>query len=653
MSFSLGPRLKDALVLLAIAAFSCGVAGGLFMGLPFLRTMETWLMDFRVATLLPPEPQHPDIIIAGITEDTLAQFPYRSPVDRAFVADLIQTLEEKGARAILLDVLLDQSTEPEKDAALKRVLEESRIPLVVSYGGKDEGLTEKQQAYLNDFVPLRLRGFANLQKDGFDGVARWTFKGKNLPDGTFLPGVAAIMVARLGYPAPQLGDHFDLAYRGRPDTATTPFRQFPAHMVKVLPAKWFKDKIVLVGADLSDRDRHATPFRAASSGMEGVQPGVVIHAHSIGQLLDGRLAPGRGMAVALVTLGMAGLLGMLLGRVEIALWMRGLIGLVLMGLLWVGGFALFRYSGQMIPLMSPTVALGIAIWMTDIYTGRKERDQRKFIQQAFSKYLSPALLDEIVKDPSKLSLDPKRREMSFIFTDVAGFTTISESMEAAQLADVMNRYLDGVVKVVFSHGGTVDKFIGDAVFAIFNAPKDQDDHAVQAARCGLAIDAFSEAFLASEIAAGRNFGMTRIGVHTGSASIGNFGAAERFEYTALGDAVNTAARLEGMNKYFGTRVALSGANARLCQGIAMRPIGRVVLKGKTEPIDVFEPLAGDEDGFAARYCAAYALMDAGDAAAIAAFAALVDERPDDGPSALHAKRMAQGEVSSIIVMTDK
>ena len=157
MSFSLRPGLKDALVLLAIAAFSAGVGGGLFMGLPFLRTMETWLMDFRVATLLPPEPQHPDIIVVGITEDTLAQFPYRSPVDRAFVADLIHTLEEKGARAILLDVLLDQSTEPEKDSALKRVLEETRIPLVVSYGGADEGLTEQQQAYLDDFVPLRLR----------------------------------------------------------------------------------------------------------------------------------------------------------------------------------------------------------------------------------------------------------------------------------------------------------------------------------------------------------------------------------------------------------------------------------------------------------------------------------------------------------------
>ncbi len=653
MSFSLRPALKDVLVLLAIAAFSAGVGGGLFMGLPFLRTMETWLMDFRVATLLPPEPQHPDIIVVGITEDTLAQFPYRSPVDRAFVADLIHTLEEKGARAILLDVLLDQSTEPEKDAALKRVLEETRIPLVVSYGGADEGLTEKQQAYLNDFVPLRLRGFANLQKDGFDGVARWIFRGKNLPDGTFLPGVAASMVARLDYPAPQLGDNFDLAYRGRPDSATTPFKQYASHLVKVLPAKWFKDKIVLVGADLSDRDRHATPFRAVSSGKEGIQPGVVIHAHSIAQLLDGRSAPGRSMGIALVTLGIAGLLGMLLGRVEIALWIRGLLGIALMGVLWIGGFALFRYSGQMIPLMSPTVALGLGIWMTDIYTGRKERDQRKFIQQAFSKYLSPALLDEIVKDPSKLSLDPKRREMSFIFTDVAGFTTISESMEAAQLADVMNRYLDGVVKVVFSHGGTVDKFIGDAVFAIFNAPKDQDDHAVQAARCGLAIDAFSEAFLAGEVAAGRNFGMTRIGVHTGSASIGNFGAAERFEYTALGDAVNTAARLEGMNKYFGTRVALSGANARLCQGIAMRPIGRVVLKGKTEPIEVFEPLAGDEDGFAARYCAAYALMDAGDAAALAAFDALIAERPGDGPSGLHAKRLAQGDISSIIVMTDK
>lgn len=620
---------------------------------PFLQGIENWVADYRVATMTPAQPQQADIVIVAINEDTLARFPYRSPVDRAFLAGVLRTVEAKGAKAVLLDVLLDQPTEPEKDQALADAIRALKIPLVVSHGGAEEGLTEAQVAYLNEFVPADKRGWANLVKDNLDGTVRWIFPGKNGADGQWQAGVVPALATHLGLNPPR--ELTPIAWRGRPDAQTTAFRQFPAHAVAVLPPAWFKDKIVLVGADLSDRDRHITPFRTAFAGNAGVLPGITVHAHALSQLLEGRTAPAQGMGLALGVGLIAAGLGLVLGLVEISLWLRALLGLGLVVGIWLLAGPAFARGNILLPQIGPSLSVMLGLWLTDIWRGRRDRDQKRFVQAAFAKYLSPALLDDILKDPSKLSIDPKRRDMSYVFTDVAGFTTISEGMDATTLADVMNRYLDGMVKVVFAHGGTVDKFIGDAVFALFGAPRDMADHAARAAACALELDRFAQGFLAAETDAGRPFGVTRIGVHSGPASVGNFGSDARFEYTALGDAVNTAARLEGLNKYFGTRVAMSGATAERCPDIARRSIGRIVLKGKTEPIAVFQPLAAEEaeGGFMQRYAQAYAAMAAGQAEALALFQALAAARPEDGPVALHLERLDQGASDDLVVMSDK
>lgn len=620
---------------------------------PFLQGIDNWVADYRVATLTPARPQQPDIVIAAITEDTLARFPYRSPVDRAFLADLLRVLEAKGAKAILLDVLLDQPTEPEKDQALAASIRDLRIPLVVSHGGAAEGLTEAQVAYINAFVPAERRGWANLVKDNLDGTVRWIFPGKPAPDGHWQAGVVPALAAHLGLGPPTVLTA--IAWRGRPDAATAPFRQFPAHAVPVLPTAWFKDKLVLVGADLSDRDRHVTPFRTAFAGNAGILPGITIHAHALSQLLEGRTAPEQGVLLAVIAGLIAACLGLVLGMVEISLWLRAVLGLGLVAGIWLLAGPAYAHANLLLPQIGPSLSVMLGLWLTDIWRGRQERDQKRFVQAAFSKYLSPALLDDILKDPSKLSIDPKRRDMSYVFTDVAGFTTISEGMDATTLADVMNRYLDGMVKVVFAHGGTVDKFIGDAVFALFGAPRDMADHAARAAACALDLDRFAQGFLAAETEAGRPFGVTRIGVHSGPASVGNFGSDARFEYTALGDAVNTAARLEGLNKYFGTRVAMSGATADRCPDLPRRSIGRIVLKGKTEPIAVYQPLTEEEarGAFMRAYQQAYAAMAAGDAVAVEQFDDLAVLRPDDGPVAMHRDRLARGGDSDLVVMSDK
>ncbi len=640
-------------IVLAIVLAAGLLPVGLVRLAPFLQGIENWVADYRIATRTPAQPQQPDLVIAAINEETLARFPYRSPVDRAFLAGLLRTLEAKGAKAILLDVLLDQPTEPAKDQELYGAIRALKIPLVISHGGAAEGLTEGQVAFINGFVPVEKRGYANLVKDNLDGTVRWIFPGKMAPDGQWQPGVVPALAELLGLtPSREL---LPIAWRGRPDADTAPFRQFPAHAVPLLPAGWFKDKIVLVGADLSDRDRHSTPFRTAFAGNAGVIPGITIHAHAMSQLLEGRQPPRQGLDLAIAVGLLAAALGLILGLVEIALGLRLALGLGIIAGLWLLAGPAFTAANILLPQIGPSLSVMLGLWLADIWRGRRERDKRRFVQAAFTKYLSPVLLDDLMKDPSKLSIDPKRREMSYVFTDVAGFTTISEGMDATTLADVMNRYLDGMVKVVFAHGGMVDKFIGDAVFALFGAPRDMPDHAARAAACALELDRFAQTFLAGELAAGRPFGMTRIGVHSGPASVGNFGSEARFEYTALGDAVNTAARLEGLNKYFGTRVAMSGATAARCPDIARRPIGRIVLKGKTEPIEVFQPLSAEEAGSSLmrRYAEAYAMMAAGDPVAPALFAALAQSHPQDGPTALHHARLSKGEADDMVVMSDK
>lgn len=647
------PRLREILILAGIVIAASAICLAVFNLSSQLKQVETYFADLRVA-LRPSEPIDPNIIIVTINEDTLAQFPYRSPVDRKYLADLLRKIEARGARGILLDILFDQGTEEEKDNYMKETIRGIKIPLAISYGLKEDAyLTDEQQEYLDDFVPFEIRGFANMVYDQINITARWIFPGKNLPDGRFLPSVTARLAAKLGVTPPK--EQVTIDYRGQPDYATQPFPMYPSQNIDVLPKEWFANKIVLVGGDYGFIDRKRVPMAVTRPGNLGEIPGIEVLAYALSQIMDGRPGPDIPFPIEVAIVVAFAAIGMALGRMDTKLtYSIGGALLLIIGY-WIFGYELYRSITKLVPLVTPTVSMAIALWATASYVGQQDRNQKKFIQQAFSKYLSPALLEEIVRDPTSLSLDARRREMSFIFTDVAGFTTISESMDASELALVLNRYLDGVCRVIFAHGGTVDKFIGDAVFAIFNAPRSQEDHAKRAVQCALAIDEFADRFLREENERGAKFGMTRIGVHSGSASVGNFGSADRFEYTALGDAVNTAARLEGLNKYFGTRVCVSGAAAAQSPEQPFRRLGQVVLKGKTQAIEVMEPLSAEraQSDFIKEYNAAFALLEAGKEEAVAAFTTLHEKYPDDGPVELHLERIKEGARDIRVEMSDK
>jgi adenylate cyclase len=247
------------------------------------------------------------------------------------------------------------------------------------------------------------------------------------------------------------------------------------------------------------------------------------------------------------------------------------------------------------------------------------------------------------------------RECSFVMTDLAGFTSMMEKYEPAMLSSLLNEYLNSMIEIAFAHDGTLDRIVGDAVAVMFSAPVVQPDHAARAVRCALAMDKFANAFSQSQQARGVPFGRTRIGVNTGDVMVGNFGGKVMLDYRALGDAINTAARLETINGQLGTRMCISGSTVSQIENFRGRPGGRLVLKGKTVPITVYEPLTEEEDASerVAQYRVAYALMDAESPEAGEAFKLLSTQYPDDPLVNYHAKRYAAGDAGSLVVMSKK
>ncbi len=639
-------------LLIAAAAALLSVAA--VTRIPFAVMGERWLADYRVATLLPSQEQQPDIVVVAVTEDTLAAFPYRSPLDRDFLASLVETLERDGVRAIGVDILLDQPTEPAKDARLRSVLAAARIPIVVAAAAAETGLDPRQTAYLRDFVPASMRGLTNLAADGYDGTVRTTYPGGRSADGTALRGLPFELAAKLGIAVPDRPT--SIAWHGRPSPAIPPFRTVPAQAVRLLPPGWLAGRIVLIGAELSLTDRHRTPFSTVRRGPGALMPGIEIHAHVLAQLLEGRRPGTPTTAMVTLTAFLAAMAGILVARLPWGLAAKLAMASASTALLWVTVFALYRADGVMLPVVSPTLALAAALWAAEAWGGRQDRKMKRFILDAFSKYVAPGIVTELIKDPARLKLGGERREISILFTDLAGFTSLSEVADPDALGRLLNLYLGAVSQIILDHQGTVIDFIGDAVLAIFGAPLAQAGHAANAVACARAVDAYSTAFRGEGVPAELGWGVTRIGVHAGTVLVGNFGGERRFKYSAVGDAVNAASRLEGLNKHFGTRAMASAEVLDAAGRTLARPLGRIILKGRHEPTEVFELVDAAEAGsaHAARYRLAYAALDRGDiVAAEAGFAALAQQHPDDLPAALHLGRIRAGATDTVILMAEK
>ncbi|TVR01327.1 MAG: adenylate/guanylate cyclase domain-containing protein [Spirochaetaceae bacterium] len=335
-------------------------------------------------------------------------------------------------------------------------------------------------------------------------------------------------------------------------------------------------------------------FDLRTSPITSLVPGVDVHATLLENLLSDdfiRPFPVWG-AVALTVL-------LVLASALIATLIAGagptvVAYLVLLPVPTVAAFIGY-HGGYWVPLLLPTVGVGLALVGSSVANYATEGKQKRYIKNAFQQYLSPDVIEELIQDPGRLRLGGERRELSIFFSDLQGFTSLSEGLSPEDLTALLNEYLSAMTDIIHDEGGTVDKYEGDAIIAFWNAPLAQEDHAERAVRAALRCQqklAELRPVFAERV--GKELFM-RIGINSGPAVVGNMGSRTRFDYTMLGDSVNLAARLEGINKQFGTYTMISHATlSRTGSLFAARELSRVAVVGRAEPVVVYEPFFPDE-----------------------------------------------------------
>ena len=432
-------------------------------------------------------------------------------------------------------------------------------------------------------------------------------------------------------------------------TGPVPQRYLPAWKVlagEVLDSE-LTGNIVLVGTSAQG----LADLRLGALG--SVIPGVEIHAQLLEQILTGDGLSRPGWAPSLEVLGLlAG--GLLVGAVALgfgALPSAAVFG-VLLALMGAAAWRAFSSHGLLFDPVIPSLTMALSFVLSStVQHVRTERRQR-WVKQAFSRYVSPNIVNYLVAHPRALALSGQRQQCSFVFTDLVDFTPLMESMDPAHAVSMINRYLDEMIAIVFAHQGTLTRIVGDGLAILFSAPVVQSDHACRALQCALAMQRFARQYASELNERGVAFGQTRMGVHTGEVIVGNFGGAAIFDYRALGDPVNTAARLESANRHLGTLMCVSQAVLDACPAVLARPIGRLILKGKSQPVMVFEPLdlATQAD---ADYLWAFEVLRKGDQGALAAFDQLAAQRPADQLVAMHLARLRDGHTGDLIVLDGK
>lgn len=647
-------RRRGAAGALAAALLISLIVFAAFRTIPILAAAEASARDLVHAEFYPETETRGDIVLVMIEETTLTRFPYRSPIDRAFLAELIGGLAALGPKAIGLDLLIDQPTEPEKDFALLDAIEPGDgPPVVVVVADEADGLTVAQTEWLGAATEGAHVAQAALLHDPFNDAVRAAPATRQIA-GRQAPSFAVALARAAGLAASD--DGFEIAFA--PTGAGIDFTpRYVAGFHQYLTEEQIGGRIAMIGVLLSGADRHRTPLDIITDGEE--TPGVEAHAQALAQIIDGRRLFEVGIGAELALTALAAVLIAAALALPAGVAVQALAAaIVLAGFAAAPALALGEASLRL-PALAPPIAGALTGAAIAFARWRVEARVRKRLREAFGRFVSPDVVKEIEARPEALRLGGERREVTCVFTDVAGFTTLCEGMEANELCDLLNRYLGGASEVVIRHGGTIDKFVGDAVVCFFGAPIARPDHAAAAIRMAVALDDYAMRFVAAEARAGRAFGITRIGVHSGEATIGNFGGDLFFDYTAIGDTVNVAARLEGANKAFGGRLCISGdaleAAGGALEGVVTRPIGHLRVKGRAAPLATFEAFAPDDPRAATlgRYCEAFGMLECAPEDAVAAFEALAAAAPDDGLVTFHARRLATGERGVVITLKEK
>jgi adenylate cyclase len=567
------------------------------------------------------------VILVEIDQESIdfynGNFQTPWPWPRSFYARAIDFLSAAGARAVAMDMIFSEPS---------------------LYGGEDEWLASSMKKSGRVFMPLffleqrgpaaDLERFALKAAPALPGLPvregkvlqplpllrnalRGAGNAQAAPDGDRIYRRLRHFVARGGHVYPSFSLALALFADPALSLAEIPFaadgglnlkfyqpKSFRRHSISeliqsqvrleagesaVVPPATFKDQIVVIGATAQALlDNRSTPVNAVGSGFE-------LHATALSNLLERdfiRVVDPR--MQWLLVLASILLLNWFLSRIKaIQVLFLAALGIVMLAL---AGNLLLYFSGWDLDFIPLFVALAASSGTDAYHRYQRVRREKKFIQNAFKNYLSDSLLAEVMKNPGALNLGGEKKLVTVFFSDLAGFTTLSEKLPPEEVVHILNIYLERMTSVIMDSGGFVNKFEGDAVMAFWGAPLASDKQAVQAMRAALRCQ---EELLSLNDDFEKNglprLGM-RIGINSGEVIVGNIGSRQRFEYTVIGDAVNLASRLEGINKQYQTGIICGELAGRMAAGeMVLRRLDRVRVKGKKNPEEIFEVVAAGEE----------------------------------------------------------
>lgn len=533
------------------------------------------------------------VVILAIDEPSFQQMQVQWPFPRRLHAQVLERLKVDGARAVGFDMVFAEPSSPEDDAVLEQAIRGG--PPVVLAASRER--TESANASLwSEVMPLErflaagaLPGQVQVTPDD-DFVVRRQAGG----DDSF-----ASLLSRLGArtgTAPAAARPVDLIEYVGPRATFDTRSYYQALEPGLLPPGFFRDKIVLIGRSVrtavelqsSQSDMFNSPFVVTAED-DRLFPGVEVQANLISnRLTGGGLRVASDAAVVGLVLAMLALLvvaGLRAQPVVSAVVAVGLGGGVWLLSLWL--FASQKiWLAPLFPMLVVVAVYGASMLVNYVASRRRALQMRMM----FSQYVPAEVVARLVERPELLKLGGEARELTLMFTDLANFTAMSERLTAEATVEVLTEYFNAMTPIIHRYGGTVDKFIGDAVMAFWGAPLDDALHAEHAVRAAIEMQAAMAVLAANLQARGLPAIAMRIGLHTGRVVVGNIGSHSRFSYTVIGDAVNLAARLEGANKAFGTGILLSDATASLLPAeLGLRHLDTVVVKGKSEAVKVYTP----------------------------------------------------------------
>jgi class 3 adenylate cyclase len=585
-------KLLDVAVLAVVSAGAAIVALLLGFSTP-VRFVENLTYDLRASLGAPPNAT--PMVIVKLDDAAINAMRERSPcrclapIDKVWLADVIAALSAKGVTAIGVDVLLDTWKDTDEFLAFEKRTAGLPTPIVAVVdpdmrAGSDYPVDPK----------LHYADARALVSSDYDDVIR-----RYDPRPGPLPALSTALAQTLGAklrPGP-----FQIRYR-KPDPALTAENlgaiapSYSAAFISLLPAELLRGRVALIGSvtrsahadsDSIKEDMHMTPLRFLP-GHFGGTPGVEVHANALSQMLAGDriVRPGWIGAAALAFLAALG--GGLIGRATLSWWLSTAIIAAGIGVYLLASFGLYAGMAVMIPVAAPAIAFALGFFILSRLAGARLAGERAFYSSTLERYLSPQVIERIVDGAEPVKIGAEEREITVLVSDLESFSTLVADTEINRFSIVINAYFDGLIDILWKHEALVDKMTGDGVIALFGAPVMQPDHADRALACARDIAVYARAYSAKMAAEGIKFGRTRVGLNSGVGLVGNFGGERRFNYTAYGQVVVIAARLEAANKEFNTTTLFSQDTFDLAKVLDdVRPVGDTHLKGVAQPVPAY------------------------------------------------------------------